>query len=222
VEFWPILELEKDKTYRLHMTAMDYNHGFSLQPANINIQLVPGFEHVVTVTPNQSGTYGRWCATNTAASATTDGQPPVRQVRETGMMPWQPPTVPARVRACSSRSQAEMLMKAQRLRGVVWLLIGGLLAIGVVLTRWPAVHWLEADTFYMVLTAHGIDMLIFWIIFFESRGPVLLPHRPCCAVDRHATIAWLGLRADADRLRAEQRGGVPRRSSVMMTSPTCR
>jgi cytochrome c oxidase subunit 1 len=25
----------------------------------------------------------------------------------------------------------------------------------------------EADTFYMVLTAHGIDMLIFWIIFFE-------------------------------------------------------
>jgi cytochrome c oxidase subunit 2 len=53
--FWPILELEKGKTYRLHLTAMDYNHGFSLQPANINIQMVPGFEHVVTVTPNQSG-----------------------------------------------------------------------------------------------------------------------------------------------------------------------
>jgi len=50
---------------------------------------------------------------------------------------------------------------------VVALLVGGILAIGVVLTRWPAVHWLAADTFYMVLTAHGIDMLIFWIIFFE-------------------------------------------------------
>jgi len=50
---------------------------------------------------------------------------------------------------------------------VVWLLVGGILAIGVVLTRWPAVHLLEADTFYMVLTAHGLDMLIFWIIFFE-------------------------------------------------------
>ena len=50
---------------------------------------------------------------------------------------------------------------------VVALLVGGLLAIGVVLTRWPSVHWLAADTFYMVLTAHGIDMLIFWIIFFE-------------------------------------------------------
>jgi len=50
---------------------------------------------------------------------------------------------------------------------VVALLVGGILAIGVVLTRWPTVHWLAADTFYMVLTAHGIDMLIFWIIFFE-------------------------------------------------------
>ena len=59
--FWPILELEKDKTYRLHLTSMDYNHGFSLQPANINIQIVPGYEHVVTVTPNQAGTYSVVC-----------------------------------------------------------------------------------------------------------------------------------------------------------------
>ena len=59
--FWPILELQAGKTYRLHLTSMDYNHGFSLQPANINIQVVPGFEHVVTVTPNQAGTYGVVC-----------------------------------------------------------------------------------------------------------------------------------------------------------------
>ena len=59
--FWPILELEKGKSYRLHLTSMDYNHGFSLQPANINIQIVPGFEHVVTVTPNQAGTYSVVC-----------------------------------------------------------------------------------------------------------------------------------------------------------------
>jgi len=64
-------------------------------------------------------------------------------------------------------SQAEKLMLANAVAAVVFLLIGGILAIGVVLTRWPAVHWLEADTFYQVLTAHGIDMLIFWIIFFE-------------------------------------------------------
>ena len=63
--------------------------------------------------------------------------------------------------------QAEALIKINAVTAVVALLVGGLLAIGVVLTRWPAVHWLAADTFYMVLTAHGIDMLIFWIIFFE-------------------------------------------------------
>ena len=59
--FWPILELENGKTYRLHLTSMDFNHGFSLQPANINIQMVPGFEHVVTITPNQSGPYTVMC-----------------------------------------------------------------------------------------------------------------------------------------------------------------
>ncbi|HQW82688.1 MAG TPA: cbb3-type cytochrome c oxidase subunit I [Pseudomonadota bacterium] len=64
-------------------------------------------------------------------------------------------------------SQAEKLMLANAVAAVVFLLIGGILAIGVVLTRWPSIHWLEADTFYQVLTAHGIDMLIFWIIFFE-------------------------------------------------------
>lgn len=59
--WWPILELEKGKTYRLQLTSMDYNHGFSLQPANINIQVVPGYEHVITVTPNQAGTFSVVC-----------------------------------------------------------------------------------------------------------------------------------------------------------------
>ena len=59
--FYPILELEKGKTYRLHLTAMDYNHGFSLQPTNINVQVVPGFEHVINVTPNQSGQFAIVC-----------------------------------------------------------------------------------------------------------------------------------------------------------------
>jgi cytochrome c oxidase subunit 2 len=59
--WWPILELEKGKSYRLHLTSMDYQHGFSLQPENINIQVLPGYEHVVTVTPNRSGTYAIMC-----------------------------------------------------------------------------------------------------------------------------------------------------------------
>ncbi|HNJ45761.1 MAG: cbb3-type cytochrome c oxidase subunit I [Rubrivivax sp.] len=114
--------------------------------------------------------------------------------------------------------QAEMLIKAHAFVGVVWLLIGGLLAIGVVLTRWPAVRWLEADTFYMVLTAHGLDMLIFWIIFFEIA--ILHFCSSTLLRCRIATpkIAWLGfalmLIGSILNNVAVFRGG----SSVMMTS----
>ena len=60
-KWWPILELEKGKTYKVHLYSMDYNHGFSLQPVNINIQVVPGYEHVVKMTPNKEGTYSIVC-----------------------------------------------------------------------------------------------------------------------------------------------------------------
>ncbi|MEO5677697.1 MAG: cbb3-type cytochrome c oxidase subunit I [Usitatibacter sp.] len=62
---------------------------------------------------------------------------------------------------------AEKLIKWNAIAGVVALLVGGVLALLIALTRWPAVHLLPADWFYLALTAHGIDMLIFWIIFFE-------------------------------------------------------
>jgi cytochrome c oxidase subunit 1 len=101
---------------------------------------------------------------------------------------------------------------------VVALLVGGILAIGVVLTRWPAVHWLGADTFYMVLTAHGIDMLIFWIIFFEIA--VLYFASSTLLRCRLATpkVAWLAfvlmlIGAVTNNVAVFQGG-----SSVMMTS----
>jgi cytochrome c oxidase subunit 2 len=59
--WWPILELENNQSYRLHLSAMDYQHGFSLQPSNINLQIVPGYEMVINVTPNKSGTYAIVC-----------------------------------------------------------------------------------------------------------------------------------------------------------------
>ena len=62
---------------------------------------------------------------------------------------------------------AETLIKLNAVAAVVFLLVGGILGLGVGLTRWPAVHLLGADTFYQVLTGHGINVLIFWIIFFE-------------------------------------------------------
>lgn len=115
-------------------------------------------------------------------------------------------------------AQAEKLMIANAFVAVVALLVGGLLAIGVVLTRWPAVHWLAADTFYMVLTAHGIDMLIFWIIFFEVA--VLYFASSTLLRCRIATpkIAWLAfvlmvVGAVMNNVSVFQGG-----SSVMMTS----
>ena len=62
---------------------------------------------------------------------------------------------------------AETLMRANAVLAVVMLLIGGLSALAVTLTRWPTVHLLPADKFYQLLTFHGVNMLIFWIIFFE-------------------------------------------------------
>ena len=50
---------------------------------------------------------------------------------------------------------------------VVFLAVGGFFGLLVALTRWPAVHFLPADWFYLVLTAHGFDVLLVWIIFFE-------------------------------------------------------
>ncbi len=63
--------------------------------------------------------------------------------------------------------QAEMLIKANAVVAVVFLAIGGFFGLLVALTRWQAVHLLPAELFYLVLTAHGADVLLFWILFFE-------------------------------------------------------
>ncbi|HET9039149.1 MAG TPA: cbb3-type cytochrome c oxidase subunit I [Gemmatimonadales bacterium] len=62
---------------------------------------------------------------------------------------------------------AESLVKANAVVSIVALLVGAIAAILLVLTRWQAVHLLPAEWFYRVLTAHGMSMLIFFIIFFE-------------------------------------------------------
>ncbi len=59
--WWPILELEAGKTYKVHLMSMDWLHGFSLQPENINIQVHPGYDHAVTMTPTQKGTFAIIC-----------------------------------------------------------------------------------------------------------------------------------------------------------------
>ncbi|MCP4297531.1 MAG: cytochrome c oxidase subunit I [Proteobacteria bacterium] len=65
---------------------------------------------------------------------------------------------------------AERLMYVYAVVAVVCLLVGGVVALLIALTRWPAVHLLPADWFYRLLTAHGINMLVFWVVMFEMAG----------------------------------------------------
>ena len=60
-DWWPVLELERGKSYKLHLSSLDMQHGFSLQPINMNIQVHPGLEHIVTITPTEIGVYGVIC-----------------------------------------------------------------------------------------------------------------------------------------------------------------
>jgi len=62
---------------------------------------------------------------------------------------------------------AQNLIKANAVFAVVFLLVGGIQGLMVALTRWPAVQLLPDDWFYLVLTGHGLNVLLFWIIFFE-------------------------------------------------------
>jgi cytochrome c oxidase subunit 1 len=65
---------------------------------------------------------------------------------------------------------AQRLIVGNAVAAVVFLLIGGIMALLIALTRWQAVHLLSAVWFYRTLTAHGFDMLVAWIVFFEVAG----------------------------------------------------
>ncbi len=113
---------------------------------------------------------------------------------------------------------AERLIKANAVVAVVFLMVGGFFGLLVALTRWPAVHLLPADWFYLVLTAHGLDVLIVWIIFFEIAvlyfaSAILLNSR--LAAPRWAWLAFVLMVVGAVVVNvAVLQGG----SSVMFTS----
>ncbi len=74
---------------------------------------------------------------------------------------------------------AENLVKVNAVVAVVTFLVGVVAAVAIALTRWQAIHLLPADWYYRLLTAHGLNMLIFFIIFFEMAilyfaGPIAL------------------------------------------------
>ena len=80
-------------------------------------------------------------------------------------------------------AEAERLVKANAVVAVVALLVGATAALLLALTRWQAVHLLPDVWYYRLLGIHGMNMLIFFIIYFEMAvlwfaGTVLLNARP--------------------------------------------
>ena len=59
--WYPALELEEGASYTLHLSSIDVNHGFSLYPANINFQVVPGYDYGLSIKPNRPGEYRIVC-----------------------------------------------------------------------------------------------------------------------------------------------------------------
>lgn len=56
-QWFPILELKKGQTYRIHLSSGDVQHGFSIQPLNMNFQALPEYDYVITLTPTTSGDF---------------------------------------------------------------------------------------------------------------------------------------------------------------------
>jgi cytochrome c oxidase subunit I len=113
---------------------------------------------------------------------------------------------------------AERLMRANAVLAIVILLIGGIAALMVTLTRWPAVHLLPPEMFYQLLTMHGVNMLIFWMISFEMA--VLYFCSSTLLRCRLATprIAWLGFALMIIGIIVNNLAVLNGDASVMMTS----
>ncbi|MBI5689311.1 MAG: cbb3-type cytochrome c oxidase subunit I [Verrucomicrobia bacterium] len=88
--------------------------------------------------------------------------------------------------------EAERFIKFNAVSAVVFLLIGGIAALLLALTRWQAVHLLRVDWFYRILTLHGLNMLIFWILFFEVAVLYFACTTPLNARLFSAKVAWAG------------------------------
>src|SRR4030095_5129456 len=104
----------------------DFQHGFSLQPMNMNFQVVPGYDHVLTIKPQAPGTYpivcNEFCGIghqNMVGKIIVDeGDKPTSNT-------------PTGKRICATTGlpiclDAQFFVKCNAVLGVVFLLIGGI------------------------------------------------------------------------------------------------
>ncbi len=79
---------------------------------------------------------------------------------------------PGELRSCDTTGlpvclNAQWFIRINAVMAVVFLLVGGVASILLALTRAPTIHLLSAEWYYRILTLHGLNMLIFWILFLE-------------------------------------------------------
>ncbi len=60
-QWYPVLKLKKGETYRVHVSSLDVQHGFSLQPVNLTFMALPNYDYVITLTPTTSGEFTVVC-----------------------------------------------------------------------------------------------------------------------------------------------------------------
>ena len=60
-QWTPILRLQRGQTYRLHISSLDIDHGFSIVPINMNFMVIPGYEYVLEIKPTEAGTFSIIC-----------------------------------------------------------------------------------------------------------------------------------------------------------------
>lgn len=87
---------------------------------------------------------------------------------------------------------AQLFIKLTAVCAVVFLLLGGIAAILLALTRWQTIHLLPVDWFYRILTFHGLNMLIFWILFFEVAVLYFTCTSPLNSRLFSRKVAWVG------------------------------
>lgn len=66
--------------------------------------------------------------------------------------------------------RSQSLIRMNAVLAVVCLLMAIIGAILIVFTRYQPVHLLSAEWYYRLTTFHGLNALIFWIVFFEIAG----------------------------------------------------
>lgn len=57
----PVLKLKKGETTKIYLSSYDVQHGMSIQPLNLNFQVLPGYIYVVKLTPTETGEFSLVC-----------------------------------------------------------------------------------------------------------------------------------------------------------------